>query len=253
MRPQRSRETGRASRTARARLLVKADVGWLGGYPTGERAGNGLAWIVPAAEGRPERALAVDGASLHRATRALTELELRYADVLADATEARRPRDWLASVRRAIELLKPLVHARGGNGARGATPADPTEALLSAGVHRADAVSALRAAPPAVRAVLADAAWIAVADPARLPRIVSFALAHADVAATLHAALDAREARAALLRLVLLADAEGAARLEPLARLLAARPLYEVPTAGVEYARAISQQPRGARPKKPEA
>jgi hypothetical protein len=244
MRPERSRETGRAARVARGRLLVKADLAWLGGYPTGEVSEAGLAWSVPAAGGRPARSTSVDRAALHRATRALTELELRFADVLGDIID--EPREWIAGARAALAMLKPLVHA--------GTPRPlPSDAPLTAGVLRPGLSAAIRSAPASLRFVLEAAAWMTLVDPPRLARIVAFAVASERVAATLRAKLSPATADAAMLSLALLADAEGAKRVEPLARLLANRSLYESPTSGVDYARAVSRELRGKRGPRPDA
>ena len=244
MRPERSRETGRAPRVARARLLVKADLAWLGGYPAGEPGEGGLPWSVPPGAGRPERSMVVDRASLHRATRALTELELRFGDVLEDVVGSRRA--WTAGARAAIELLKPAL--------RGELPrAALLDAPLATGLFRADAVAAVRAAPSSLRPLLGAAVWIALVQPGRLGAIVHFVLAHGDAVAALRAAVPPEKADTTALHLALLAEEEGAKRVEPLARLLSSRALYAVPTLGVEYARALSKEPRGKRPPRPVA
>jgi hypothetical protein len=244
MRPERSRETGRAARAARARMLVKADLGWLGGYPTGDETPGSLAWLVPPGAGRPARETTLDRASLHRSTRALAELELRFADVLDDVVE--EPRIWKTRVRAAIELLKPVVHGAGGRG-------EASERLLASAIHRADVVASMRSAPRPLRPVLDAAAWITVTSSARLPRIAAFALAHADVSAALGATLDPAEAERATLHLALLAGEEGARRIEPLAHMLASRALHDMPTSGVDYARSLAKQPRGERAARPKA
>ena len=243
MRPERSRETGRAARVARGRLLVKADSAWLGGYPTGTVVDGGLAWCVPASPGRPLRAMTLDRASLHRATRALTELELRFGDVLGDVVD--EPRAWMAGARAALAVLKPLVH--------GPTPRPPTpETLLASGVVRPGLVAAIRGAPAPLRFALDAAAWMTLAEPPRLARIVAFALSQDRLAATLRAVLKPADADRAMLHLSLVAEAEGGKRVESLVRLLSNRTLYDSPTTGLDYARALSREPRGKRAPKPE-
>ena len=243
MRPERSRETGRAARVARGRVLVKADSAWLGGYPTGAVEGGGLGWCVPASPGRAQRAMTLDRASLHRATRALTELELRFGDVLEDVID--EPRAWTAGARTALALLKPRVH--------GATPRPPSiEALLASGAVRANLVAAIRSAPASLRFVLDAAAWITLVDPPRLARVVAFATAQERLAATLRGALSVADADRAMLHLSLLAEEEGGKRVESLVRLLSNRTLYDNPTTGIDYARALSREPRGKRAPKPE-
>jgi hypothetical protein len=243
MRPERSRETGRAARVARGRLLVKADLAWLGGYPTGAIEGGGIAWCVPASAGRPQRMTTLDRASLHRATRALTELELRFGDVLGDIVE--EPRAWTAGARTALALLKPLVH--------GPSPRPPSpETLLASGAVKANLVAAIRSAPASLRFALDAAAWMTLVDPPRLVRIVAFVVAQERLAATLRGVLKAPDADRTMLHLSLVAEAEGGKRLDSLLRLLVNRTLYDNPTTGIDYARALSREPRGKRAPKPE-
>jgi hypothetical protein len=243
MRPERSRDTGRAARVARARLLVKADLYWLGGHPTGEAVPKGLAWVVPPTAGRAARATVVDGSALHRATRALTELELRFADVLDDVLD--EPRLWMRGARAAIELLKVAVHGRDARTPARSRPGDGIpDALLASGVFRGDVVARVRSAPPALRPVLDAAAWITLVTPARLGRVVAFVLDHAEAIGALQDGTPPDRVQPAALHLALLAEEEGARRVEPLARLLAVRALHEVPTLGAEYARALSKEPR---------
>jgi hypothetical protein len=225
MRPERSRVTARATHVARARLLVKADLAWLGGYPTGEVTEAGVAWHVPVSEGRPAQRSTIDRASLHRATRALTELEERFGEVLDDVVDA--PRSWRAGVRCTLALLKPRIHRSAGGAA------DP----LDSGQYKADLVARVRSAPAAARALLDAAAWIALVAPARLDRIAAWVLAHTDVLETLRASLPAEDADATAIHLGLLADAHGADRIAPLARLLGDAALFGVATSGHDYAR----------------
>jgi hypothetical protein len=225
-------------------MLVKADLGWVGGYLDGDASPGGIAWRVPPGAGRPARETTLDRASLHRSTRALTELELRFADVIDDVVA--EPRAWKLGARATIELLKPVVHGAGGCG-------EPSERLLASGIHRADVVASIRSAPRPLRSVLEAAAWITMTTPGGLPRIAAFLLAHADVSAALGATLETAEAERSLLHLALLAGEEGPRRIEPLARVLASRALYDMPTSGVDYARAIAKEPRGERPARPKA
>jgi hypothetical protein len=240
MRPERSRNTGRAARAARARLLVKADLYWLGGHPTGETAPRGLAWAIPPTAGRAARAAVVDGAALHRATRALMELEPRFADVLDDVLD--QPRAWMRGARAAVELLKPLVHGPSTQGA--GVERGGRDAPLASGVFRDNVSAAVRSAPAPLRPVLDAAAWTAIVNPARLGRILAFVREHADAVGTLQSITARGGVEPAALHLALLADEEGARRVEPLARLLAVRALHEVPTFGADYARALSKAPR---------
>src|SRR5271169_5759064 len=100
MRPERPRLTSRAARAARARLVIKADLGWVPGYAPGETTEAGAVWRVPAGEGRPPRKGVIDREALHRATRALKELEHRFADVADEVA----PEAWRVGVRRTIDL-----------------------------------------------------------------------------------------------------------------------------------------------------
>lgn len=246
MRPERSRDTGRAPRVARARLLVKADLAWVGGYPTGTTADAGVAWCVPPGAGRPAREIVMDRGSLHRATRALKELELRFGDVLDEALGDGR--EWMNGARAAVDLLKPYVH-----GATSTVPA--RRAALGSRIFRDDVVATVASAPEGLRGVLEASAWTALVAPARLGRIAAFARANRDAIEALRRGLgdENEKAEAVTLHLVLLADEEGPRRIAPLAHLLANRDLYEVPTLGVEYALALSRAPRGSRPARPVA
>jgi hypothetical protein len=242
MRPERSRETGRAARLARGRLVLKADLAWLGGHPTGAVSAFGIEWCVPAAPGRMPRTMHVGRAGLHRATRAVTELELRFGDVLGDIVD--EPRAWLQGARTALGLLKPLVN---GPAVRPAS----IDALLASGALRPSVAMAIRTAPPSLRFALDASAWMALVDPPRLGRIVPFVLAQERLAATLRAVLPVADADRTMLHLALLADAEGSQRLEPLVRLLSNRTLYDSPTTGTDYARALAREPRARRAPRP--
>jgi len=239
MRPERSRDTGRAARVARARLLVKADLPWIGGLPAGAASKAGLAWVIPPGAGRPARATVVDRASLHRATRALAELELRFGDSLDEVLG--EPDAWMRGARATIELLKPFVHDP-------MAPVVPPGAALESGLFRDDVVRKVRGATDSLRPLLRAAAWIALVAPGRLARMGAFVLANGDAIEALQRGLPPGKAETAALHLTLLADEESPRRVAPLARLLASLPVFEVPTAGVDYARALSKTPRGPRP-----
>jgi hypothetical protein len=225
-------------------LLVKADLGWVGGHPTGIVNATSLAWRIPASRGRAAREVPLDRASLQRATRALRELELRYADVLEGIVEDSSA--WMQGARALLGLLKPLF-----SGAPLQPP--PSDAPLSTGLVRASLAGAIRSAPVLLRSALEAAAWIALVDPPRLGRIVSYGLANERVAATLRASLPAATAQGVLLHLCLLAEADGSKRVDPLARLLANRTLYDNATTGTDYARAVARELRGKRATRPRA
>jgi hypothetical protein len=230
MRPERSRLTSRQARVARARVVLKAELDWIPGYPVAAASGR-VVWRVPPG-GSSERDVEIDRASLHHATRALTELETRFGDVLDDVLAS--PRAHCAGVRAVLHRLKPLVH----DASRESDSSAIDEAALDARVYRDDIVRAVRSAPPAVRRVLGHAAWICAVAPERFAPIVTWARAHEALIALL--AEQGDRGIDAATRLALLAGEEGE-RVAPLAHILAACLEHDVPTQGEEYARHIQR------------
>ncbi|HEY2514775.1 MAG TPA: hypothetical protein VGI39_28110, partial [Polyangiaceae bacterium] len=228
MRPERSRLTAKASRAARARLLIKADLGWVPGYPHGETTAAGVPWRVPGGEGRTEHAATIDRPALHRATRALKELELRFGDVLEEVA----PRAWRLGVERTLALLKPYVHGT-------ARAPDP----LSEGFYPRDVAAEVSGAPEALRPLLSAAAWVCLPTPGRFGRIASWMIEHAGVLTRLKSRM--------ALDLALLADEAGPPRLESFVALLATPALFEVPTTGARFATGLRSWIRAAKKSEP--
>src|SRR5688500_16470854 len=94
------KDSSRAAQVGRARLLIKAHLGWLGGYP-GERANGGIAW-------RGALVDHIDRATLAASTRALNKLHRDHAAVLplivGDVAA------WDASIAIALDTLKAAIH-----------------------------------------------------------------------------------------------------------------------------------------------
>jgi hypothetical protein len=112
-------------------MFLKADLGWLSGYPIGPAVNGRLPWRTTSqARHAPETELQLDGAVLHRATRTWGKVSRRYRRalplVVGDAAL------WTERVETVLELLKEPIH--GGSSAPDVLVAEhwPASALRAA-------------------------------------------------------------------------------------------------------------------------
>lgn len=107
MRPERTRANSRASATARARMILKSELGWLRGYPAGTTT-TGVEWrvLLPNELGR----VAVDGIRLSRSMTAVNRLNREFPRVLTRIVGSRAV--WTEHVVGVLAALKPCVHQR---------------------------------------------------------------------------------------------------------------------------------------------
>jgi hypothetical protein len=90
-------------------MLLKADLWWLDGFPSGRAASGAQPWTVLGAPGRPAETIAVSARHLSRATYALRKLTGEHRRVLGEVVP--EGACWCAAAARVIEALKPAVHA----------------------------------------------------------------------------------------------------------------------------------------------
>ena len=216
---------GRPDRAARARMLLKAELGWVGGYPLAAARGR-VAWRV--AEPGPG---VIDRAAIARSTRAFKRLcgEHRRAlpALVGDAD------GWARGVEAALVALKEVVH-------RGAEPGD----LLAAHGEEARA-RRVTAARPALAPLVAALSWVDVAAPARLAADLRLLERYGAAFAALAALSGEERAVPACLRLLELARGEPG-RVADLMRLLADPDLATTPTAFGDYPDRIKRKLEGA-------
>lgn len=102
MRPHQPTARIKAAGLARARMLIKAKLGWLGGYPSA----NG--WVAVPEDERPVEQLALSRDHLRRATYTANKLRGEFPRALpklvGDASV------WHAAVSHVLAVLKPWVH-----------------------------------------------------------------------------------------------------------------------------------------------
>ncbi len=221
MQPERKRR-GRADQTARPRLLLKAHLAWVGGYPTAVEPGRVL-WQVAAPGPR-----VIDRAAIAGATRAFKRLlgeHRRALPALVGDVDA-----WRRGVQAALGQLKTLVH-------RGGEPGDLLVAHPAAARARR-----LTAARPALAALIAALSWVDLAAPDTFAADLRTLERHGEAIARLAALVERdREAIDTCLRLVQLARGEEG-RVAGLMALLADPDLASTPTVLGDYADRIARR-----------
>ncbi|MCO5171348.1 MAG: hypothetical protein M9894_34025 [Planctomycetes bacterium] len=149
---------GRRAALAAARAALRADLGWLRGYPVGRARAGALPWlVVPApARGAVPREVTVDRARLREASGALACLPRRFPRALP-ALVGGEGAAWVERAREVLGWLGAAVH-------EGAPLPGIAERL--AGLDPALVARALAA--PAAGPLVDALAWVHALDPARL-------------------------------------------------------------------------------------
>jgi hypothetical protein len=223
---QHNRRTG-AEQAGRVRMFIKADLGWLDGYPTEPAQAGRLPWrTTPGAPSGPEETLHLSGATLHRATRTWSKASRKYRRALAivvhDAPQ------WTARVDALLNLLKAPIHT----GAALPDPLTPahwpaTTLALAARIQRRW---------PTLRPTVVALTWSAFIEPARLVRRLE---ALESIGDDLAAAWPTFQApRTLAVRLTWLATQHGPQHVRPVLRMT--HLLHHRPTPSVE----LSQRAR---------
>jgi hypothetical protein len=215
---------GRADRAARARMLLKAHLGWVGGYPLATARGE-VSWR--AAEPGPHL---IDRAAIATSTRAFKRLLGEHRGALPQLVGD--VEGWARGVAAALAALKAIVH-------QGADLGD----LFA--VHGEEArARRLVAARPSLAPLIAALSWVDVAAPERLAGDLRMLERHGAAFAQL-AELSGQDAIDACLRLLGLARAEQG-RVAGLMRVLADPDLAATPTVFGEYPDRIKRKLEGA-------
>ncbi len=206
--------TARAAQLARARLLIKAHLGWLGGYP--EEVGAG---VVTWTGARVER---IDRAAISESTRAFKQLIGEHAKVLPAAVGDVKA--WDAGVTRALEALKRAVH--GGE----------LGSIRDGATGRA--ADELSAALPELEPVVDALTWIRVGDPAALRRDLRWVSEVSDALVEVLRRSDV----AHVLDLVRLAEEESPRKVAPLVAMLGDPAVHDTVTEGPGFATTVLQR-----------
>ncbi len=109
MRPQESKRTARAAAERQARLLLKAELWWLPGFPSQHPEGA-LTWTVLGTPGHVGEQVELTPRHLSRATTALRKLTGEFPEALPRIVP--EPKRWAASVEALLDALKPTLHRR---------------------------------------------------------------------------------------------------------------------------------------------
>ncbi len=218
MRTELRKETSKSAVTARVKVLLSANLGWLEGFPL-EVAGGIVRWLAVPAAAPPEE-MRLEGQHLSRATYALNKLRGELAPALALLLD--NPEAWLDSVESRLERLKGAVH-RGDRLSQRFFQDDLFPARFR------EEASRLAAEEPRLKPLLNALAWVHAGYPEKAradldavrewgPRFAPFADRRDEIPAIL-----------SFLRLAQLAASHGRERVQPLAACLLDERSHDVP------------------------
>ncbi|MCB9715207.1 MAG: hypothetical protein H6712_15175 [Myxococcales bacterium] len=233
MRPHQQTRT-RASGLARARMLLKSKLGWLEGFPSGER------WVVVPHEGeRGPGPLMLERKHLRQATYTARKLQGEYPRAMPELVGDVDA--WSEAVALVLARLKPWVHDGEA----------PSADLLDAGPYsrsaRARAV-ALRRDHPELEPLLRALSWVLITRAALAPKALAWIEREATALGVVLRERDGDAGLVLALRCVHLALALGPRAVAPLTRLLAEPAVFTAVTHG---ATECLRQARGSGFRKP--
>lgn len=221
-------------------MLIKAKLGWLGGFP------GAHGWVVVPEDERPLERLELGRDHLRRATYTANKLRGEFPRALpklvgdVDA--------WHAAVTSVLAALKPWVH-------HGQPP--PTE-LFETELHSRTArarARALRQEHPALRGLVDALSWMLATRADAAAKALAWVEREAAALAVVHAQLEPDTALPLCLELVHLALALGPKAVAPLVRLLGEPTAYHAIAHGAgEHVKAVLsaiEQPGKALPTEP--
>lgn len=229
MRPHAPIARTKAAGLARARMLMKAKLGWLEGHPCARNIPptsdepDAAGWIVVPEDERPVERIVLGRDHLRRATYTANKLRGEFPRALpklvgdVDA--------WHAAVTAVLAALKPWVH----HGQP--PPAELFESEIHSRTARARA-RALRQEHPALRGLVDALSWVLATRASAAPKALAWIEREAAALEVVHACMDPALAGPLSLQLVQLALALGAKPMAPLLRLLSEHAGYQVPTHG---------------------
>ncbi len=233
----------KATGLARARMLMKAKLGWLEGYPSAQ------GWVVVPQQGEPPEApLVLTRDHLRRATYAANKLcgEFpRALPVLVGDVDA-----WRGAVSEVLAAIKPSVHHG---------QALPGELFGATTIHSRTArarASALTREHPALRGLVEALSWVLATRAASAAKALAWVEREAAALTVMHEQLEPEVARTLGVQCVHLAALVGPKAPAPLMRLLGEPSIYCTPThaaAGFcQEADAMLQHPGRPAPPEPE-
>jgi len=234
MRPHQPIARTKASGMARARMLIKAKLGWLDGHPCMSEGPHAGTWIVVPEDERPVERLVLGREHLRRATYAAGKLRGEFPRALPKLVG--NVDTWHAAVTGVLEALKLWVH----HGQP--PPAELFETELHTRAARARA-RALRQQHPALRGLVNGLSWVLATRAQLAPKALAWIEREAAALEGMHACMDPETAAPLGIQLVHLALALGPKPLAPLVRLLGEPLAYQVPTHG---AAELSKQAQAA-------
>lgn len=204
---------------ARARMLMKAKLGWLSGYPDAD------GWTVVPEDGeRAAEPLTLGRDHLRRAT--YTASKLRGEFPRAMPTLVGDVDAWHHAVSHVLASLKPWVHH--GH----APPAELFESELYSRTTRTRA-KALRQQHPSLRGLVDALSWVLATHATSAAKALAWVERKAAALTIVHEQLDEPTALALSIELVHLSVAVGPKALRPLMQLVGQPAGYRAPTHGV--------------------
>lgn len=215
-----ARNRTKAAGLARARMLMKAKLGWLGGHP---RIADAPGWVVVPEDERPVEPLVLGRDHLRRATYAANKLRGEFPRALpklvgdVDA--------WHAAVSHVLATLKPWVH----HGQP--PPAELFESEIYSRATRARA-RALRQQHPTLRGLVDALSWVLATRADAAPKALAWIEREAVALAVVQLHMHATTALTLSLQCVHLALAVGPKAIAPLMQLLGEPAGHQVATHG---------------------
>jgi nucleotide-binding universal stress UspA family protein len=159
MQPVDRKARSRSSVAARVRMFLKADLGWLHGYPL-EVGAEGVRWAcTPEDRTEPEGHRTIDRDALSRATRSWSKATRRYHRALPDAVD--HAEVWARRVPVVLDALKPSVHDGG--------PFPPSLLARGWASSVAERATTLARRFPELGALVDAMSWILFTTPHLLP------------------------------------------------------------------------------------
>lgn len=241
MRPHATTHT-KASGLARARMLMKAKLGWLVGFPSAQ------GWMVVPEQGeRPMEPVELTRDHLRRATYAANKLCGEFPRALPKLVGDAQA--WHAAVGEVLTTLKPSVHQ--GH----SLPSSLFHTAIYSRAARARA-AAVAQQHPALRGLVDALSWVLATRASAAPRALEWVEREAAALTVVHEELGPDPSLGLAVQCVHLAAMVGPKALAPLMRLLGEPCVYRTPTHdAVEFCQATQamlEQPGRARPKEPE-
>jgi hypothetical protein len=221
MKPHKPTAKSKATGLARARMLMKSKLWWLGGYPDGNK------WVVVPFEGeRGVEVLTLDRQHLRRATYAATKLYREFPRALPVLVGDSKT--WFEAVRGFLNLFKPWVHS---------DESPPQNLFATANYPEPirDLATRIANEQPKLQRFLSALSWVLYTRQEDVQRYLRWVSQNADSLSTAMVNLPHDKGPAFGIRLSHLAVTLGTRYVTPLVKLIGTPHLYEYPIRNEEY------------------